>query len=77
MDWMVKLIDVYPGGEAYNIAEGILRVHQDRDLPSDGTQLVDMVGTANVFLPGHSIRVDVSHQLPVRSMHNNSLLHRL
>lgn len=62
MDWMVKLIDVYPGGEAYNIAEGILRVHQDRDLPSDGTHLVDMVGTANVFLPGHSIRVDVSRQ---------------
>lgn len=59
MDWMVKLVDVYPSGEAYNIAEGILRVHQDRAPATDGTQLVDMVGTANVFLPGHSIRVDV------------------
>ena len=30
MDWMVKLIDVYPAGEAYNIAEGIIKIHTDR-----------------------------------------------
>jgi predicted acyl esterase len=25
MDWMVKLVDVHPTGEAYNICEGIVR----------------------------------------------------
>ena len=50
----------YPNGEAYNIAEGILRVNSERALCLvDGAYVVDMVGTANVFLPGHSIRVDV------------------
>ena len=46
--------DVYPDGAAYNIAEGIVR-------SVSGACEVDMLGTANVFLPGHAIRVDVTN----------------
>jgi putative CocE/NonD family hydrolase len=67
-DYFVKLIDVYPNGFAMNIAEGILRARYRRGL--DKAELlkpggiyefeIDMRGTANVFLPGHRIRVDVT-----------------
>ena len=67
-DFMVKLIDVAPNGYAMNIAEGILRARfrkgLDRmELLEPGKEYefeVDMVGTANVFLPGHRIRVDIT-----------------
>lgn len=67
-DWMVKLIDVYPDGKAYPMAEGMLRArfHKGLDKPSKLTpgQLyeftVDLVGTAVVFQPGHRIRVDIT-----------------
>lgn len=67
-DWMVKLIDVYPDGKAYPMAEGIIRARFREGL--DKLQLltpgqayrytVDMVGTAVVFQPGHRIRVDIT-----------------
>lgn len=67
-DWMVKLVDVYPNGFAMPVAEGILRARFRNGLSKP--QLlkaneayefeVDMVGTANVFQPGHQIRVDVT-----------------
>lgn len=67
-DWMVKLVDVYPNGFAMPVAEGILRARFRTGLSNP--QLlkaneayefeVDMVGTANVFRPGHQIRVDVT-----------------
>ena len=67
-DWMVKLIDVYPDGKAYPMAEGILRARfrDGLDKPSLLTPgqpyrySIDMVGTALVFQPGHRIRVDIS-----------------
>jgi uncharacterized protein len=67
-DWMVKLIDVYPDGKAYPMAEGMLRARfrQGLDKPAKLTPdqvyefAVDMVGTAVVFQPGHRIRVDVT-----------------
>jgi len=67
-DWMVKLVDVYPNGFAMPVAEGILRARFRNGL-SEPQMLkaneayefeVDMVGTANVFQPGHQIRVDVT-----------------
>ncbi|MBM3784430.1 MAG: CocE/NonD family hydrolase [Acidobacteria bacterium] len=66
-DWMVRLIDVYPDGAAMPIAEGILRARFRESLskpkllePGKVYDFeVDMVGTANVFLPGHRIRVDI------------------
>lgn len=67
-DWFVKLIDVYPNGKAYPMAEGILRARFREGLnkvsllePNKVYEFtVDMVGTAVVFQPGHKIRVDVT-----------------
>ena len=67
-DWMIKLVDVYPDGSAYPISEGILRAKF-----RNGTDKIELLkpnkvyeyeitltGTANVFLPGHRIRVDIT-----------------
>ena len=67
-DWVVKLIDVYPDGKAFPMAEGVLRARfrQGLSTPSllePGTAYryeIDMVGTALVFQPGHRIRVDIT-----------------
>lgn len=67
-DFVAKLVDVHPDGTAINLAEGILRARFHNGL--DRMELlepnrmyafeIDMRGTANVFLPGHRIRVDVT-----------------
>ena len=67
-DWMVKLVDVYPDGRAINVAEGVLRARFRKGLgqmellkPNEAYEYeIDMAGTANVFLPGHRIRVDIT-----------------
>ena len=67
-DWVIKLVDVQPDGFAMNIAEGILRARFHRGLdrmelltPNEPYEFeVDLIGTANVFQPGHRIRVDVT-----------------
>ena len=67
-DWMVKLIDVYPDGRAFNLAEGILRARfrDGFETPNLLTPnvtyefTIDLVGTANVFLPGHQIRISIT-----------------
>ena len=68
-DFVVRLIDVYPDGTAYNLTEGILRA-RFRDSIWEPPQLlepgqayeltVDMMATSNVFLLGHRIRVHVT-----------------
>ena len=67
-DFVAKLVDVHPNGFAMNVAEGILRARFRKGL--DQMELlkagqpyefvIDMAGTANVFLPGHRIRVDIT-----------------
>jgi len=67
-DFTVKLVDVHPNGFAMNIAEGILRARFRKGLdkaemlkPGEVNRFeIDMRGTANVFQPGHHIRVDVT-----------------
>ena len=67
-DWMIKLIDVYPDGKSMPISEGILRAkfRDGLDKPKLLTpgQIyeynIEMTGTANVFLPRHRIRVDIT-----------------
>ena len=67
-DWMIKLIDVYPDGYAMPVSEGILRARfregldQIKLLTPNQTYEYDitMTPTANVFLPGHRIRVDIT-----------------
>ena len=68
-DFIVRLIDVYPDGTAYNLTEGILRA-RFRESIWEPEQLlepnrvyafnIDMMATSNVFLPGHRIRVHVT-----------------
>ncbi len=67
-DFVAKLVDVFPDGRAINVAEGILRARY-RDSLSEPKPLepgkvyelkIDLVGTSNVFLKGHRIRVDVT-----------------
>jgi putative CocE/NonD family hydrolase len=67
-DFTAKLVDVYPGGRAYNVADGVVRARFRESLerptlvtPGECTEYtVDMWSTAHVFLPGHSIRLAVS-----------------
>jgi putative CocE/NonD family hydrolase len=67
-DFTGKLVDVYPDGRAMILTEGILRARY-RDsftepelLASDAIYelRLDLWATANVFLPGHRIRLEVS-----------------
>jgi putative CocE/NonD family hydrolase len=67
-DWFIKLVDVHPSGLAINLAEGVLRARFRQGFgrmellrPNEAYEFeVDLRGTANVFLPGHRIRVDIT-----------------
>lgn len=67
-DFTAKLVDVHPGGKAYNLCEGIIRA-QNREAGKGASLIepgriyqyeIDLWVTSNVFLPGHRIRVEVS-----------------
>lgn len=67
-DFVARLIDVYPDGRAIPLADGIARLSlRDGVYPPAAVtpgalyQLeIDLWSTANVFLPGHRIRLDVT-----------------
>jgi len=67
-DFTAKLIDVFPSGEARNLTDGILRLRYRNGLdkaevatPGEIYPLtIDAGVTSNVFLAGHSIRVEIS-----------------
>jgi len=67
-DFTGKLVDVYPDGRAMILTEGILRARYRNSftmpelLESDAVYEIrlDLWATANVFLPGHRIRLEVS-----------------
>jgi uncharacterized protein len=67
-DFVGKLCDVDPEGTSRILAEGVLRARfrdgfeEPRPLePGRVYELrIDLVATSNVFLPGHSIRLDVT-----------------
>ena len=67
-DFTAKLVDVFPNGEARNLTDGILRVRYrdgvDRMEPPQPGKVyqlsIDVGVTSNVFLAGHSIRLEVS-----------------
>jgi putative CocE/NonD family hydrolase len=67
-DFAAKLVDVHPSGFAMNVAEGVLRARFHKGLdrpellePGRPYELeIDLIATANVFLPGHRIRLDVT-----------------
>jgi uncharacterized protein len=57
-DFTVKLVNVFPDGKAYNIADGILRRPYT---PGEPTKIeVDLAATSVVFGKGHRIRIEVS-----------------
>ncbi|MGH0054029.1 MAG: CocE/NonD family hydrolase [Sphaerochaetaceae bacterium] len=67
-DFTGKLVDVYPDGRAFILTEGILRARYrnsvtEPELFEAGCICelrINLWMTANVFLPGHSIRLEVS-----------------
>lgn len=67
-DFTAKLVDVYPDGRAINITGGILRApqHQGLDTWNELTPgkryefTIHLRPTANTFLPGHRLRVEIS-----------------
>lgn len=67
-DFTGKLVDVYPDGRAMILTEGILRARYrnsftEPELLEPGTVYelrLDLWATANVFFPGHRIRLEVS-----------------
>ena len=67
-DFTAKLVDVHPSGRAEILADGILRARYRHSLadpqplePGRVEEIwVSVGGTANVFLPGHRIRLDIS-----------------
>ena len=67
-DFTAKLVDVFPDGEARNLTDGILRMRYRDSLekpelakPGEVYKLtIDAGVTANVFLKGHRIRVEIS-----------------
>jgi uncharacterized protein len=67
-DFTAKLVDVAPDGFAQDLTEGILRMRY-RASPEHATLLnpgqvyeisVDLWATSNVFLRGHSLRLEIS-----------------
>ena len=67
-DFVAKLVDVYPDGSSYNMAEGIVRARYrdslSRPSPLTPGQVyrleIDLVGTSVAFQKGHRIRVHVA-----------------
>ena len=67
-DVTTKLVDVAPDGFARNVAEGIRRARYragtERPVPLPPGEVaeieVDLLATANVFLAGHQIRVEIA-----------------
>jgi putative CocE/NonD family hydrolase len=67
-DFTAKLVDVAPNGLATNLTEGILRMRY-RDSQEHATLMnpgqvyrvsLDLWGTSNLFLRGHSLRLEIS-----------------
>ena len=67
-DFTGKLVDVFPDGRAIILTEGILRARYRNSLTEPEllepgaiyALRLDLWATANVFLPGHRIRLEVS-----------------
>ncbi|KAB7706508.1 CocE/NonD family hydrolase [Bacillus aerolatus] len=67
-DFTAKLVDVFPDGTAYNLTDGIVRSTYRNGFKKEEESIqgqvikyeIDLWATANVFLPGHQIRVEIS-----------------
>ncbi len=67
-DVFIKLVDVYPDGTAYNLAESCLRLRyrdgfdQPANLVPGEIYRIEVTGitTANYFPPGHRVRIEIA-----------------
>lgn len=67
-DFTAMLIDVFPDGKAVNLCEGIVRMRYRSGAPTPAYLTpyeiypveIDLTATADVFLPGHRVRLDIS-----------------
>ena len=67
-DFVAKLVDVYPDGTSYNMAEGIVRARYRESLSKPSLMKpgqvykfeIDLVGTSVAFQKGHRIRVQIA-----------------
>jgi len=67
-DFVAKLVDVYPDGAAYNVAEGVIRAKYRAGLLSPkpvvpgevNEYTIDMANVSVVFRAGHRMRLDVT-----------------
>jgi len=67
-DYAVKLVDVWPSGAAYPVAEGVLRLtHWDTDAKASPVTpdkvyriTIDLGHTAFQLQPGHSLRMEIA-----------------
>jgi putative CocE/NonD family hydrolase len=67
-DFAAKLVDVYPDGRAYNVADGIVRAQYRNSFaksellrPGEITEFVIRLGyISHLFRNGHRIRIDVT-----------------
>ena len=67
-DFTAKLVDVYPDGRCYNIADGIIRGRFRKSTfspalltPGEVTEFViNLIGTSCLFRKGHRLRIDVA-----------------
>jgi len=67
-DFTAKLVDVYPDGRAYNIAEGIKRARGSKSIfktelvnPGEVNEyIINLGNTSQLFRKGHHIRIDIS-----------------
>lgn len=67
-DFAAKLVDVYPDGRAYNVAEGIMRARGRKSVfqpqlvdPGEVNEyVINMGNTSQLFKAGHRIRIGIS-----------------
>lgn len=62
-DFTVKLVDVYPDGQAYNVSDGILRRNYEntQHQKTQATKIdIELWPTSYLFRKGHRIRVEIS-----------------
>jgi putative CocE/NonD family hydrolase len=67
-DWVVRLCDVWPDGRSISVCDGILRGRYRNSSECEELMVpdqiyrfeVDLWATAQTFLPGHRIRVQVT-----------------
>jgi putative CocE/NonD family hydrolase len=64
VDIIAKLVDVYPDGRAMLLCDGIVRTGERGQVElvaGTPTEVeVDLIATANVFLPGHRVRLEIA-----------------